>query len=355
MIVLSNEQTKAFDLIMKWFKSEPDRKTFTLAGYAGTGKTTLAKYIAEEIGNVHFCAFTGKASKVLRDKGCKGAATIHSVIYKLLEIKANDLTFIYEPSKEITQADLIIVDEYSMLTPELINDLEKAGRRILYLGDPFQLPPIGNENNITPDYFMEEIHRQALDSPIIYFATGVREGKKLKYGDSGDFIYQPESKIPREWFFKVDQLIVGYNKTRIKWNNMCRKEKGYTSKLPEKGEKLICLKNNKREGLYNGAIELGRGEYIDGDKILVDFGCLSGLKAWSGDFLGIKTVPKKYFSLNRFDFAYAITCHKSQGSEFDSILVCNEPVGRSLSDKTRWLYTAITRAKEKCILMDSKR
>lgn len=357
MIILSAEQTKVFDSIMEWYKG--DEQIFVLAGYAGTGKTTLAKYIAKEIGGVHFCAYTGKASQVLRDKGCAGATTIHGVLYKPVSEDAKEPEFVYEPSDQVLMANLVIVDEYSMLTPDLIDDLLRAGKRILFLGDPFQLPPIGDDNGLRPNLFMEEIHRQALDSPIIRYATDVRQMKHIPYVRENGFSRIPQAKVDPELFFKVSQIIVGYNATRTQWNKRYRQRLGFTSELPVKGDKMICLRNNKQKLLFNGLIGEAKADSIRRSMhgISLDFEEWKDLKIWDGDVLGkdFKEAPKEINRMDRFDFAYAITCHKSQGSEFDSIVVYNQPIGKTREERARWLYTAITRAKQECTIVEPSR
>lgn len=361
MIKLSEQQTKVFDEIMKWHQTP--KKTFVLAGYAGAGKTTLAKYIANAIGNTHFCAYTGKAANVLREKGCSNATTIHGAIYRMVgdeddfgENLNAQPKFVLNEDSDIKKARLVIVDEYSMLSNEIIEDLLSLSKKVLFLGDPFQLPPVDGECDLKPDTFITEVHRQALDSPIIRYATDVREGRALSYCNEGTFMFAPRSKIPSQTYYNADQIIVGYNKTRNAWNDRFRKKLGYSGVFPQKGEKLICLRNNHEIGLFNGMIDIAskNSKHIDADSCEISFGDYKDIKIWSGDFKRVKPQPKHTRHLDRFDFGYVITCHKSQGSEFDNVIVYNEPIGREKIDRQRWLYTAITRAKEKCILIDPR-
>ena len=380
MIELSEKQKDALKEIEKWFKGK--EQTFALAGYAGTGKTTIAKYIAQNINNVAFCAYTGKAANVLREKGCQPAGTIHGFLYSISErqkkeietlqerlIEAmekgnkklvNELTLILEEKKKVrftlnTESDLkysnlVIVDEYSMLDNKIISDLQRVCKKILYLGDPFQLPPIAGECSIKPNLLLTEIHRQALESPIIRASIDVREGRKLKYCLGEEFTFASKKEIAPEIFLNAEQVLVGRNNTRTTWNKRFRQIKGFNEPLPQAGEKVICLKNNHEASLYNGMIEKVVAESIKHSGYFDLF--LKGMEAqvWNGDILGSNKVYD-YNSpydraLERFDFAYCITVHKSQGSEWNDIVVYNEPIGRP-EERAKWLYTAITRAKKK--------
>ena len=136
------QQEAALKAVAEWLKrGEP--QLFRLFGYAGTGKTTLARKIAEDIdGGVAFAASTGKAALVLRSKGCKEARTIHSLIYRLRETDTQELTFVLNEDSAVTKSSLVIIDECSMVDAELGRDLLSFGKPVLVLGDPAQLPPV---------------------------------------------------------------------------------------------------------------------------------------------------------------------------------------------------------------------
>lgn len=390
-MILSSGQEKVFTEIRNWYRGGD--KEFVLAGYAGTGKSTIANGLNASIGGgAKFVAFTGKAANVLRSKGCD-ATTLHKALYtpidnneieelqKLIaDAKSRGKFAEYDRLlKELSVARLnknsprfalnehgamdnafVIVDEYSMLSEKLIADLRKVARKILYLGDPEQLPPVAGTCNLKPDAFLDEIHRQALDSPIIRYATDVRMGKRLMYTNEQGFLYGSKKDIPSSAYTMAEQIIVGRNATRIGWNNRFRKLRGagFTD-LPHAGEKLICLKNSPDTGLYNGMIvTAGRAEQQDDGYYTLD--CedeengWQGLNVWIGDMGGRKDEYnyRQHGDYERFDFAYAITCHKAQGSEFGDVLIYNEPVGNTETDRRRWAYTAITRAKNKVVLVD---
>ncbi|MBC3540641.1 ATP-dependent RecD-like DNA helicase [Rufibacter sediminis] len=352
MIKLGIQQQEAFDRIMAWHKT--DAQEFALAGYAGTGKTTLAKRIAQEFGNVIFCAYTGKAAQVLRDKGCGNAGTIHGYLYRLQGEEGKEPVFGLNEESAMRYADLVIVDEYSFLNAEIIQDLRTICDKILYLGDPFQLPPVNGQCIIEPDFFIDEIHRQALESPIIRYATMIRNGDMIRYCDEGEFRYLKNGSLSMDDFMKADQFIVGRNDTRIRFNRRARMIKGFEAVLPVKGDKMICLKNNPRNAVFNGMID-----YAASDAEIIDYLCYGIDMKELGHLNVIRDNERHDFRqhrrLNMFDFAYAITCHKSQGSEFNDVIIYKEPIGRDITDRRKWLYTAVTRGKNRVTLTDPVR
>lgn len=358
-MILSPQQDEALRRILAWHKDPNAPKRFVLAGYAGAGKSTLSKRIAAIIagetgGDVYFAAYTGKAAQVLREKGCYNVNTIHGSLY----IKVGNSeppVFALNEDSVFALAELVIIDEYSMLPEEIIIDIERVSKKVLYLGDPFQLPPVSGKCSLEPDYFIEEIHRQALESPIIRYSTDVRQGKQLEFCQHPEFVYAPKNKIDPDRYEEVDQIIVGLNKTRAAFNFRFRQKNGLEAIVyPIKGEKLICLKNNHQLGLFNGMIGEATSDcrHVGFQELKLDFEGFTGLQVWNGDF---KLDPKPPQGINkkfdRFDYGYAITCHKSQGSEFDDLLIYSQPIGSNSEEKRRWLYTAITRGKKKVTLV----
>ncbi len=143
----SPQQDAALGAVSAWLKAKPGTRftpqIFRLFGYAGTGKTTLARHLAEHVdGKVSFAAFTGKAALVMRAKGCDGASTIHSLIYKARESGEETPSFELWDEAPASKAALIVIDECSMVDAELGRDLLSFGVPVLVLGDPAQLPPI---------------------------------------------------------------------------------------------------------------------------------------------------------------------------------------------------------------------
>lgn len=363
----SGQQEQAIKAVRAWLADPSASQVFRLFGYAGTGKTTLAKELAETVsGNVLYATFTGKASLVLRKKGCDGASTIHSLIYKTdVDRLTGEAEFTLNPDSDVADAALLVVDEVSMVGEELARDLLSYGTRILVLGDPAQLPPVKDEGffiNAAPDIMLTEVHRQARDNPIIHMSMVIREGGRLKRGDYGDSRVVDRASIGRdvlrEAVLGADQVLCGLNRTRTTYNDRIRSLKGLAGTLkpwhPIVGDRLICLRNKRDRHLFNGstwnAIEVA-------DK----FGTLemtAGSLDEERDPVAIR-VPEEFFNgteqrlhwrdkrdLDEFTFGWAITCHKSQGSQWDDVVVFDES-GAFRDARSNWLYTAVTRAAER--------
>ncbi|MCB1420384.1 MAG: ATP-dependent RecD-like DNA helicase [Notoacmeibacter sp.] len=371
----SPQQDEALKAVARWLK---DGRTplFRLFGYAGTGKTTLARYFAEHVdGDVQFAAFTGKAAQVLRSKGATNARTIHSLIYRPRgeEEVADETTgktsfaptFSLNRQSPVARAKLIIVDECSMVDEQLGRDLMSFGTPILVLGDPGQLPPISGGGFFTdaePDMLLTEIHRQARDNPIISMALDVREGRELMYGDYGTAQVIAKGDVTQDLVLDADQVLVGTNRTRRRYNMRLRELKGFTANYPQAGDKLVCLRNDPAKGLLNGSLwkvmTASRETVKPGINILVtpeeddpDRGAakIKLLKAAFDDpDADIPWQTKKRF--DDFDYGYALTVHKAQGSQWDNVVLFDESFAFR-DTRERWLYTAITRAAERLTIV----
>jgi len=345
---------------------------FRLFGYAGTGKTTLARYFAEHVdGSVQFAAFTGKAAQVLRSKGASNARTIHSLIYRPRgEEAVSDEetgktsvspTFALNRQSPVAKAKLIIVDECSMVDEALGRDLLSFGTPILVLGDPGQLPPISGGGFFTehePDHLLTEIHRQARDNPIIRLALDVREGKEFMLGDYGAAQVIGKEDVNQELVLGADQVLVGTNRTRRRYNARLRELKGFDADYPQAGDKLVCLRNDPSKGLLNGSLwkvmTASRETVKPGINLLVspeeddpDRG-VAKIKLLKAAFESpdeeIPWQQKKRF--DDFDYGYALTVHKSQGSQWNNVVLFDESWAFR-DTRQRWLYTAVTRAAER--------
>lgn len=404
----SPQQIKAIDAVNQWRK-KADQPVFRLFGYAGVGKTTLATHLASGVGRVQFAAYTGKAASVMRNKGCRGASTIHSLIYMpssksratLLELQSalaeviNELShepeyrtpdpppmddnsevkrlkteireeqerlkrpsFVLNPDSEIRGADLVVIDECSMVDKRIGEDLLSFDVPILVLGDPAQLPPVmggGFFTNAEPDVMLTEIHRQAAGNPVIDLATKVRQGEHLQAGQYGDSLVI-DGKPPEDLVTRADQILVGKNITRRKVNDKMRRLLGYgNDPLPVTGDKVVCLRNDHEEGLLNGTLwEVTHADKLDGVDLMSlsvegEFGKTT-VSAHTHYFLGIED-KLPYYEIREaqcFDYGYALTTHKAQGSQWSNVFIFDESwVFRQKDHSRRWLYTAITRAAEK--------
>jgi len=407
----SPQQIEALDQVGRWLKTGPNgQQIFRLFGYAGSGKTTLAKYLAESAGYVLFAAYTGKAAHVLRSKGCATASTIHSLIYQprergtsmlndltnqldalIMEISAElanegtdqdtitrtldnnknirtlkaDIEYektaerkplfeLRSETSELRNADLLVIDECSMVDEQMAKDLMSFGKKILVLGDPAQLPPVRGSGFFTEasaDYLLTEIHRQADGNPIIDLATLIRNGKSLKVGQYGESRVLHISDATKELYTDHDQMLVGRNKTRVGVNREFRRILGRdATPHPVEGDRLVCLRNNHDLGLLNGSLwNVKKASEPAGKRILMDINPADGAGvamqcvAHEHFFLGDKPPFYEMREAESFDYGYALTTHKAQGSQWDSVLILDES-SCFKSDRARWLYTAITRA-----------
>lgn len=412
MFSLSDEQANAARAVRDWFR-ERGRQPFCLAGYAGSGKSTIIPYIVDELGlnpatDVAYLAPTGKAARVMTRKldaagvGVR-ATTIHKAIYhspkdmghpdkdNLTEDERIALRLAgrahlhFERNKNagIRKARLIVCDEASMVSEREADNLREFDVPILAIGDPGQLPPVDGKQGFDmgmSDYFLTEIHRQALDNPIIRLAHEVRQGKYPQRGTYGDTvrIVSPGSvEIPTE-IAAMPTVITGTHKKRWHVTAAIRDALGFGGPLPQRGERVICCKNSRAlPDLVNGAeATMAADAFIDMyDIFAAIIDCVDDEGAplyiakeeWDGSLnrgpipsyrglfdehverrRGAVEGPKrlavfKQQELEWFDFGWAITCHKSQGSQWDNVLVLDESyVFRN--EWRRWLYTAITRA-----------
>lgn len=378
-LVLTNGQEIGLKVAVERYNTH--QPYTTIVGYAGTGKTTLVKFIVDELQlkdvDVVYIAYTGKAALVLRNKGCTNAMTAHRLLYKSEE--QPDGTFIHIPKKKLDKYySLIVCDEASMLPQEMIDLLLSHNIHVLFLGDNAQLPPIEGKQTIldNPDVFLTEITRQALDNPIIKLSMDVRDGTALKYGGDKQCRVMPSNKVTDPLLIGADQIIVGKNATRHRMNTYMRKLKwgDQYSSDPLDGDKCICLKNNwnkvgsNGDPLINGQIGRLQNIYImkmpPYDKVIIaDFVSDDGgvyedlLIDYQLMVEGKPTVNKENWTkfvgapkLLEFAYAYAITCHKSQGSEFNRVILFEEWLGDYEQHK-KWLYTGITRAAKQLVVV----
>jgi exodeoxyribonuclease-5 len=380
---LSVDQAQALREIGAWYRSK-STSYLTLGGYAGTGKTTMVAYLRKALTDfdsdmtVGFCAYTGKATRVLQEKLREMAvmrrgdsiSTIHSLIYTTEEGVGGVPRWI---RKDSLGRNLIIVDEASMVDKAIWDDLLSFGIPILAVGDHGQLPPVGSSFNLMadPQVRLERIFRQESGSPIIEVATIARESGALPCQVFGPGVRkldrnEPETgqivqEILENW--QPELLIVcGYNATRVKLNQAIRGLRDMTSPEPQSGDQVVCLRNNRTRHVFNGMI----GHIIRVDTAIGEEGqdwyeaeiALEGedytysgyiYRAQFGASTTEKDVPLAPDGErgDLWDFGYALTVHKAQGSQSPRVLVFEERFARSSEEDWRkWLYTAVTRAQQ---------
>ena len=376
-IVLTEEQSRAVALCATRLKK--GMPLTTLFGFAGTGKTEVARHIAEAVGGrTVFCAPTGKAALVLKKRGI-AASTVHQLIYrpvgasmkKLEELQAEfertkkparkeelkaqitDLLALLDQPRFILEeealegVDAVVLDESSMVGTQMLEDLMSFGVPVLALGDPAQLPPVNASSPIAgdgyrPTVMLDKLHRFALDSPINYFATRCREsgpravtGWRQGCGINEVATFDLDARQVDLLIERFDQVICGRNATRWRLNARIREAKGLPADELDDADIMVCLRNDYKLGLVNGE------QYTVAQlaEMSIPENRIVSVEGWVGE----RDKP-------HFAFGYAITCHKAQGSEWDRVAILDES-NVFHSAARQWLYTAITRAAEKVVVL----
>lgn len=389
-LVLSEEQISAINTAL-------NSSISIITGGPGTGKTTIIKCIIdiiEDIGKEYvLCAPTGRAAKRITETTKKEAKTLHRLL-EITKVNDDDFDSFLDTQVKMVEADFIIVDEASMIDIMMMNNLLKAiddNTRIIFVGDVNQLPSVGPGNvlkdiidsNTVETTYLSEIYRQSSKSDIILNAHRVNNGNypEFKNKDTDCFFINTTSvedtkteiesllSYRLESFADIDklkdlQILTPMKKTElgaIELNKLAqdilnpkssnKKEKEFASKTFRVGDKVMQIVNNydKRttvdgigfEGVYNGDI----GYIID-----IDFETEEMLVKFDDD----RVVAYEFDELEQLEHAYAVTIHKSQGSEFDYVIL---PlfIGYKKLFTRNLLYTAITRAKKMLIVVGSKK
>lgn len=391
---LTPSQEQALEKIKKHNFAE---RPFFLGGCAGTGKTTILKFLAKEYKeSCVFLAPTGKACQVLKTKLPDGAivSTIHSFLYIAHEISEKEIERLNEwanedssngeyARRELKRIEeekiavrfmdkdgsclddtLVVVDESSMVREQEFERLIDKCRKIVFVGDPFQLPPVKSRMMFPQlkedfDVFLDEVHRAALESPITRLATEIRKdefrGWKV-WSNEIEFF----EKLPRDLLPFADQVICGKHTTRRKLIKVMRKPLENSSLVA--GDKIIIKENIRKSSnefyAVNGDIGIVESAVANNIRVkLYDdtYRRLSYCDALMAEHYGevqkYEKIKSPVWNRNYFiDFANAITCHSSQGSEWGTVLFYDD--GMCLNNKLerrRLVYTSITRAKERLI------
>ena len=392
-MILTKKQEEGLKIAVERYYN--DEKYTVISGFAGSGKTTLVRFIIEALdideNEVCYCAFTGKAAEVLRKKGNKNTCTLHKLLYESIPKPTGG--FFRKPKTEIPYS-IIVVDEISMAPKTLIDLLFKHNVYVICLGDPFQLPPIDKDedNHLLehPHIFLDEIMRQAQESEIIRLTMKIRNQENIDFYNGNEVKIIPYNQLNTGILQWGDQILTATNIKRQAINNQMRELHQYPD-YPVDGDKIICLRNyweefsENEDALINGTIGILRNSFqsfrqipafvksnirkfdllisdIDipetGDKYnMVEIDrkmIITGEKCcdWKLSYQLGKLRPR-YGEIvpKEFAYAYAITVHKSQGSEWNRVVVLEETFPFDKTEHARWLYTACTRASEKLVLI----
>lgn len=370
-----------------------------IGGFAGTGKSTLVKFIIEALADygvdpeadVCYTSYTGKATQVLLQKGNQNVSTLHKLLYKSVPKKEGGYYRKLVPVGDI-EYKVIVVDEVSMVPKTMMEQLLNHGIYVLALGDPFQLPQIDKDEDhgllLHPHVFLDEVMRQAKESEIIQVSMKIRNFEPIEKMKGNEVQIFDLPELNHGMLLWADQVICATNATRASLNQQMRELKGFSGN-PQVGEKVICVKNDwdtidsGGNALVNGTVgiiqdieqktcwipswtrpnvpkieisncilktELDTSfNHIKADTKM--FETEEPTLDWSTSFKLNKKVDTKCLVPQSFAFGYAITAHKSQGSQWNNVLVVEEWYPKDKVEHARWLYTACTRAAERLVLV----
>lgn len=392
-MILTNGQEKGLKIALERYRN--NEKYITICGYAGTGKSTLVRFIIDALNvsedKVVYATYTGKAAEVLRKKGNANAITLHKLLYDSIPKPGGG--FIRKPKTSLDY-NIVVADECSMIPKTMVEMLLRHNVFVIFLGDNFQLPQIdkGEEHDLLvhPHVFLDEVMRQAAESEIIQLTMKIRNGENIDFYKGKEVIVIPRNELVTGHLTWADQIITATNNSRLMFNNQMRELLGYSG-LPQDGEKMICLRNywddlseDGESALVNGTTGIihmpfesfrmapqfvkmknHKMETIQCDFTSDDGSCFNSVEMDKHMILtGEKCIDwRESYQLGRliqrigdivpreFTFGYAITCHKAQGSEWNKVLVIEESFPFAKEEHARWLYTATTRASEKLVLV----
>ena len=387
MVELTNDQVFAAYKAEDWWKNRT-KQVFEISGRAGSGKTYSIRYILQQLGvpikKVLFVAFTGKAATVLARNGLPAMTTCAAFYEFTPEVcrDENNKMIILPSGKPKTKLvkkklshlkknyEAIVVDEATMINEQEREDIESFGLPIFALGDLNQLPPVFGKpafmNN--PDVVLRQIMRQAENDPIVWIANRIIEGESLSCGVYGNSCIKKRSDLTDMDFKQADMVITGTNRLRHGINQMFREEFKHIVRLeyPHIGEKVLCVHNNWGRSIgesifltngLTGFIDYVDRESFNGKRIKIDFQPDFTNKVFRNVVIDYNRLMRTEQFLqtentntfgpmdtDQFDFGYAVTCHKAQGSGWEKVLGLAEMFSGDLDYIRKYLYTMVTRA-----------
>ena len=394
---LTKKQAEGLKIAIDRYKNR--EKYTVIGGYAGTGKSTLVKFIISALSDygvdpeidVCYAAFTGKATQVLQRKGNPNVSTLHKLLYTSVPKQSGGYIRIPKKVGEINYK-IVVVDEVSMAPKTLIDLLFKHNCYVICLGDPFQLPPIDKEEDNglleKPHIFLDEVMRQAAESEIIRLSMDIREQKPIKFFKGNEVQILNQNDLSVSMMKWADQVLCGTNATRLTLNNQMRQALGFEG-APQDGDKIICLRNyweefdDNENALVNGTIGILKNSFelenslpyyihpnvpkiavihgvfetefgtvfdsLEMDKNMFDTG--STTLDWKTSYSLGRSIRTRHLVPKEYAYGYCITCHKAQGSEWEKVLVVEESFPFATDEHARWLYTACTRASSRLVLV----
>jgi len=389
---LNEKQKKGLQEVLTRYKNH--EKYVVISGYAGTGKSTLVRFIIDALNvdesKVVYATLTGKAAEVLRKKGNKNAMTLHRLLYDSIPRAGGG--FIRKPKLTLDYT-IVVVDEVSMVPKTMIDMLLKHKVFVIFLGDPEQLPMIDkNESHtllVKPHVFLDEIMRQEAESEIIQLTMKIRNGEEIPFTKGKEVMVITKEELVTGHLTWADTILCATNATRHAINKQMRDLLGFEGLLQE-GEKIIVKRNywddcnEDGDALVNGTIGTVKNIYesfiqipnyiknnrhqipILGCDIIPEAGAAFNNISIDKDFL-LKEEPCVDWRVSyqigklrnkigdilprQITYGYALTCHAAQGSEWDKVLVIEESFPFDKNEHRRWLYTAATRASQKLVLV----
>jgi len=253
-----------------------------------------------------------------------------------------------------------------MVSSDIWQDLLSFEKPILAVGDHGQLPPVEGKFNLMlkPMLRLEEIYRQEKDNPIVVISEMARKYGEIPKMEYGRYVKKFSREDEDVMEFLTDQLssynenmmvLVGYNHTRNKINDGIRQLLEFESPQPQIEDRVICLRNNAELGIFNGMIGTIQSiekvsvadmlEYYQTDIIFDGEDEVFHLPISIEQFRQRETLRNVSRDINLFDFGYALTVHKAQGSQAEKVILFEERFSKMDDDMwRRWLYTGVTRA-----------
>ena len=385
-ITYSDQQRKAIEDAMT-------TGLLLITGGPGTGKTTILNGILHLFGRMQLrcllAAPTGRAAKRLTEVTGEEASTIHRLLEAGIDPHTGKMYFARDEGNPL-KADVIIVDEMSMVDIQLLHSLLRAipqGKRLIFVGDPDQLPPVGPgfpfadclRCEMLPSVRLTEIFRQAQQSLIVMNAHRVNNGQMPELRDrKHDFFFLPcrseeevaqtvaglcTTRLPKNMGIPSDQIQVltptrkggvgtwglnGLLQSQLNPPSPTKKERKFGEFAFREGDRIMQIRNN-----YDIMWKKCDGSAIGTGIFNGDIGTIASIDFAAETMTVIfddREAEYEFTQLNELEPAYAMTVHKSQGSEYRAVVLCAWNGSPYLLSRSI-LYTAITRAKELLIIV----